>query len=245
MLSQVLPPAPETEPLLAAVPSAIATSGNAETANTVKAFHVYKDFADESNHFSPSGWMGDYERIRVDTCSNAPSPSAHGGIGAVDIELWPHRATTITYLPDSSDSLGWAGVYWLEPSDNWGVVDQGFDLSPYKVLTFRAKSSCLTSYRGYGCSGYSSLQVKFFVGGVSENVAYPSSIQKPIYPQEADRQGFVTLTDAWQEFHVDLAGADLHHVFDGFGVAFDQIHTPAPFRASIDVDDIQFTSAEP
>jgi len=61
------------------------------------------------------------------------------------------------------------------------------------------------------------------VGGVSENekgtpLPYPSSIKAPIFAREADpSDGFIDLSQDWQEYHVDLSAADMHYVIDGFG----------------------------
>ncbi len=81
-------------------------------------------------------------------------------------------------------------------------------------------------------------QVKFFVGGVDTGT-YPSSIPKPIYAQEANRDGFVTLSTDWQEFHIDLQNANLTHIIDGFGwvAAVDK----TPNGVTVYVDDIVFT----
>ncbi len=205
-------------------------------------FVVYRDFAAEVNHFSPSGWMGDIDRLNVNSCSPAPAPPKSGW--GADLEEWPDRAMTITYSPEFTDKNGWAGIYWLHPENNWGNLPDGFDLTGYSMLTFKAKSTCNPSYsRGSACNPYAPMLVKFFVGGVVAGAEYPSSITQPIYPQEADRLGFVTLTPEWQEFHIDLVRANKTHVFDGFGLAFDRIDIP--FGASIDLDDIQFVEEAP
>ena len=78
------------------------------------------------------------------------------------------RIVQIQYKPGPTDSEGWAGIYWLEPKDNWGTYPNGgFDLSGFTRLRFQARSPT------------PGLEVKFFVGGVSSG-AYPSSISEPI-----------------------------------------------------------------
>jgi hypothetical protein len=116
----------------------------------------------------------------------------------------------VQYTPDE---LGWAGVYWQYPENNWGTLPEGYDLCGYAQLRFLAKSDQPGS------------KVKFFVGGIYTGT-YPSSIRYPRYARGADWQGFVSLSTEWQEFHIDLLGADLGHVIDGFGWVADQEHTP-------------------
>jgi exo-beta-1,3-glucanase (GH17 family) len=192
-------------------------------------FYVYTNFADESNHYAPDGWMGDIERIEMSTCFSVA-------------EKWRETAIEAAYTPDTADENGWAGVFWLYPKDNWGTMPLSesdlpiYDLSEYTQLTFRARAE-------------TDAQVKFFLGGVTTAedgtpLPYPSSIEQSIYAAEADAvDGFVNLTGDWQEFHIDLRGADLSHVIDGFGWAAERARNPQGIRFF--VDDIAFDTNEP
>jgi exo-beta-1,3-glucanase (GH17 family) len=188
-------------------------------------FYVYSNFGDPENHFAPDGWMGDFSAVDLNICWTRE-------------QTWPQTAIRVTYSPLENDALGWAGMYWLD--GGWGTKpDAGFDLSPYRQLVFWARAEVQGT------------QVKFFVGGVTQtndsvpmSLPYPSSIKTPIFAQEADPlDGFVSLTTSWQEYHIDLAGADLHHVIDGFGWAAERLRTPE--GATFYLDDIQFVPAAP
>jgi exo-beta-1,3-glucanase (GH17 family) len=191
------------------------TPGPAKAAGEL--FPVYTNYAAMDNHFAPSGWMGDIDTIHFDDCAQLS-------------EAWEDRAIEIGYTPAAADPEGWAGIYWLEPEDNWGTRPGGYDLEGFAQLRFRARSAV------------DGVQAKFLVGGVDTG-DYPSSIPEPIYAQEADGQGFVTLTSEWQEFHVDLRGADLGHVIDGFGWVAERARTPG--GATVYLDDIVFDRQPP
>jgi hypothetical protein len=188
-------------------------------------FYVYSNFADPQNHFAPGGWMGDLSAIKMNTCWT-------------DGQTWPKSVIQATYTPSTSDLNGWAGVYWLEPDRNWGTVPNvGYDLTGYQQLVFRARAEAAGT------------QIKFFVGGVSENekgtpLPYPSSIKAPIFAREADpSDGFIDLSQDWQEYHVDLSAADMHYVIDGFGWSAERARTPD--GAVFYLDDIHFVKTVP
>ncbi len=185
-------------------------------------FYVYSNFADQQNHFAPGGWMGDISSISVDPCYT-------------NGQVWPKTVFQVSYAPSENDARGWAGIYWLQPDGNWGTLpNAGFDLSAYKQLVFRARAEAPGT------------QIKFFVGGVSQSddatpvpLPYPSSIKTPRFAQEADPvDGFINLTDTWQEYHIDLSATDLHYVIDGFGWAAERARTPQ--GATFYLDGIRF-----
>jgi exo-beta-1,3-glucanase (GH17 family) len=190
-------------------------------------FYIYSNFADQQNNFAPGGWMGDLSSIGINTCWTKG-------------QTWPKSIIRVSYAPLETDAKGWSGIYWLQPDGNWGTIPKaGFDLSKYRQLIFRARAE------------NSGTQIKFFVGGVSQTdnptptpLLYPSSIKTPIFAQEADPvDGFINLTDSWQEYHVDLTQADLRYVIDGFGWAAERARTPE--GAIFYLDDIRFVSVEP
>jgi exo-beta-1,3-glucanase (GH17 family) len=180
-------------------------------------FPVYTTYAAWDNHFTPSGWMGDLQAIHFGDCARLS-------------EDWEDRSIETGYAPAPGDTEGWAGIYWLEPENNWGTHPGGYDLSGYSQLRFRARSVA-----GKGA-------VKFFVGGVAEG-GFPSSMEKPIYAQEAGGKGFVWLTTEWQEFHIDLRNADLSRVIDGFGWVAERDRTPKGI--SFYLDDLVFDRQPP
>ncbi|MFA5340117.1 MAG: hypothetical protein WC317_08265 [Candidatus Omnitrophota bacterium] len=91
-----------------------------------KKFNVYTDKMAKDNHYTPSGWMGDYGDIKVDA-------------GSKDN---PHSGTTcvkISYTGEQKQGAGWAGVYWQNPANNWGTQPGGIDLKGAKKLVFWAR----------------------------------------------------------------------------------------------------------
>jgi len=94
----------------------------------VKLFTVYGDAGDEySDHFVPSGWMGDAGDVSLTT----------------DHPEGPHSGTTciqIIYQRSPATRHGWAGVIWQHPENNWGNrAGAGIDLSATTRLTFWAR----------------------------------------------------------------------------------------------------------
>jgi exo-beta-1,3-glucanase (GH17 family) len=176
-------------------------------------FSIYTNYQAESNHFSPSGWMGDIHAIHLNDCAR---------VG----EAWSDRKIRIEYTPSPKDEAGWAGIYWLDPPNNWGKIrGAGHDLRGHRRLRFRAMSET------------SGTEAKFFTGGVDTG-PFPSSLKKPLFAAGADSQGFIQLTDAWREYYIDLQNADLSRVIDGFGWAADRERTPSGMV--IYLDDIVF-----
>ncbi len=120
---------------------------------------------------------------------------------------------------------GWGGVYWQYPANNWGDLPQGINLTQANQLTFWAR----------GAQGGEA--IRFVVGGLSTpaNPGWGDSLQP------AATSGFVTLGSAWQQYTIDLRGADLSHIIGGFGWVTDQCASPQ--GAVFYLDDIRFEFA--
>jgi hypothetical protein len=158
-------------------------------------FHVYQDADSPDNHYKPTGFMGDIGDIHI---NEAFEENPHSGKTSIRVvyEARGKGPNECPYPPPCE----WAGVYWLEPPNNWGKdafwAGRGFDVSHYNVLEFwaRADKPCT---------------IEFKVGGINEpygdSLIYPRSIQ-------AD------LSEEWQEFQIGLFewGADLTHIIGGF-----------------------------
>ena len=172
-------------------------------------FYVFHDYGAKENHFSPSGWMGDWHALEFNDCAR---------VGAD----WVNRSIEIKYRPDSSQPNGWAGIYWLEPPKNWADKSGGgFKLTEYAGLRFRARGE------------QSGEEVKFFAGGLSKG-AYPSSIKAPVMVQGSECEGFVTLTTKWQEFCIDVSKENLSNVIDGFGFVVERARNPDGLKFYLD-----------
>jgi len=89
-------------------------------------FNVYTDKNARGNHYSPSGWMGDYSDIAF---TDAWKESPHSGMSCIKV----------TYKPNASQGARWTGMYWQNPPNNWGEKKGGYDLTGAKKLTFWAR----------------------------------------------------------------------------------------------------------
>lgn len=178
----------------------------AKTPDTTKEFVVYTDKNAKNNHYIPSGWMGDVGDIKLnDQAMNNPHT------GTTNMEF--------TYSAKKSQGLGWTGVYWQNPANNWGVKKGGFDLTGMAKLSFWAR----------GAKGTEVIQ-KFVVGGIKGD--YPDSARVEIGPIE--------LTDVWKEYTINLVGKDISYVSGGFGwVTTADLN---PNGAVFYLDDIKYTA---
>ncbi len=106
-------------------------------------FFIYSDKHSPSNHFFPSGWVGDIHDIHL---NDDYQRDCHSGNSCIAIE----------YAPRGQQR--WAGVYWQNPVGNWKDVDGAYDVRRFKRLTFWARGQ-----RG------GELISQFGVGGDSPN----------------------------------------------------------------------------
>ncbi len=83
-------------------------------------FYVFRDDASDSNHFSPTGHMGD-ARANVDFGQQADG----------------QQGTSIRVRLDPGG--GWYGLAWLDPPFDWGRERGGFDLSGATTLSWLAR----------------------------------------------------------------------------------------------------------
>ena len=76
------------------------------------------------HHFSPSGWLGDYEAA-IDLATNCTTQ--------------PHDGNTCIKVAYSAEGeVGWASGYWLHPKGNWGER-AGHNIEAAVRLTFWAR----------------------------------------------------------------------------------------------------------
>jgi hypothetical protein len=152
-------------------------SGTSQVASSLK------ESAISDLGFTPSGWMGDYQDVTF-------------------ADNYEKQANTmkITYTPRGEN--GWAGIYWLYPSSNWG--DQpGRDLRGYQKVSFSAKGD-----RG-------NETVEFLVGGVDTEKQFKDSIQPAI-------SRTYTLKPDWEYYEIPLSeAADISSVIGGFAWLID------------------------
>ncbi|MCM8796567.1 MAG: hypothetical protein NC923_01595 [Candidatus Omnitrophica bacterium] len=182
----------------------VAAGGTTSKVAEKKEFVVYLDKANRENHYIPSGWMGDYGDIKMNDQS---TDNPHSGSTCIQF----------TYSAKKSQGLGWAGVYWQNPANNWGSKKGGFDLTGMTKLTFWAR----------GAKGGEVLQ-KVMVGGI-----------KGVYPDSASVElGPIELTDTWKQYTINLVGKDLSYINGGFCWVITA--DLAPQGATFYLDDIKF-----
>jgi hypothetical protein len=145
-------------------------------------FYVYADKGSVKNHFIPSGWMGDYGDIEYDG-------------GCIENPYSGSTCIKVTYCACAYQGARWAGAYWQNPTNNWGDIDAGYDLSNATKLTFLAR----------GAQGGERIE-EFKVGGISGPHA------------DSDNPGIspVVLNKEWTQYSIDLKGRDMSYIIGGF-----------------------------
>ncbi|MFH1231601.1 MAG: hypothetical protein V1709_08920, partial [Planctomycetota bacterium] len=190
--------------LLLIMPICVFAQEKLANESTVKTFGIYADKHSADNHYILSGWMGDYGDIKL---SDQHMNNPHSGTTCIQN----------IYTAKKSQGLGWTGVYWQNPANNWGTKKGGFDLTGMTKLTFWAR----------GAKGSEIIQ-KFVVGGI-----------KGIYPDSATVEvGPIELTDIWKEYTINLVGYDLSSISGGFGWVTTSDLNPA--GCEFYLDDIKF-----
>lgn len=158
-----------------------------ETAAAVKSnfnpFIVYHNKGTKDNHFVPSGFMPDGKCLTLEDTWHENCQEGSSCLKIVyDTEC-------------SQNNQKWAGIYWLNPANNWGSRKGGFNLQGASRLTFWAR----------GENGGERIE-EFAIGGVTGD--YPDSDSAVIGP--------VILTKDWRQYTIDLRGKDLSYISGGF-----------------------------
>ena len=156
----------------------------ADLPKAFKPFTVYQDKG-SPNRFVPSGYMPTGECIKLD---DAWRENCQEGKSCIKINY---------DIPCSLKGRHWAGIYWLNPADNWGDRKGGYNLTGAKKLVFWAR----------GESGDEKI-AEFRVGGVGQGREYPDSDTATIGP--------VMLSKQWKEYEIDLRDKDLAYISGGF-----------------------------
>ncbi len=164
-------------------PSQEQSYSSQDQASEFKPFFVYYYKGTRENHYVPSGFMPNGNCVEFD-------------------DTWQEDCyegkTCIKIIYDtecSRQDQQWAGIFWLNPANNWGAKKGGFNLEGAEKITFWAR----------GEEGGERIE-EFTVGGVTGN--YPDSDSAMIGP--------VILTDGWRQYSIDLRGKDLPYISGGF-----------------------------
>ncbi len=178
--------------------------------NNSLATPVYTEWPMEPENFVPSGWMGDIENIDLYECDRTNPYSGEMAIRA-------------SFSP--TGTLGWGGVYWQHPENNWGTVEgAGFDLDDATSLHFYAR----------GEKGGE--RVKFLMGGIWDGNPDLADSQQPAVSTDV-----ITLTNEWLPYTLDLRGRDLSRVIGGFAFVTDRCLS-AGNPVTFYLDDIHYVS---
>ena len=167
--------------------AAIAQNGDVPGADQPKPFQpffVYK-VKGSFNRFTPSGYMPNGECLKMD---DTWRENCQEGKSCIKV---------IYDVTCSSKSRRWAGIYWLNPADNWGDRKGGYNLTGAKKLVFWAR----------GEKGGEKI-AEFRMGGVGGGRDYPDSDTASIGP--------VILTSHWKEYEVDIRDKNLSYISGGF-----------------------------
>lgn len=159
--------------------------------NRLHYFQVYADAQSPNNHFSPTGFMGDTENIKVEEVN--------------ENTLSGDTVMKITFEP-KSDGSGWGGIIWQYPQQNWGTVDEGYNLEGYSYVTFWARSEV-------------GQPTKFTIGGVGYQYGSCQEDVKASFPETFCPAFTVTcnLTNSWAKFGIEIPKhANLNHIVGGF-----------------------------
>lgn len=168
-------------------------------------FIVYSNKGSRDNHFIPSGFMPDgvclsFTDTWTENCRDSKT--------CIKIEY---------NVECSRDHQNWAGIYWLNPANNWGNKKGGFNLTGAEKLTFWAR----------GEKGGEQIE-EFTIGGVTGK--FPDSDIAAIGP--------VILTQEWRQYEIDLRGKDLTYISGGF--AWSTNTDANPETCTFYLDDIQY-----
>ncbi|HEX4405638.1 MAG TPA: hypothetical protein VH560_12460 [Polyangia bacterium] len=140
-----------------------------------------------SDHFAPTGFMGDgvaagsiTMTTDVTACAGEPAAAMAGNCYAVTYQPQP----IVAPAPST-----WGGVYWQYPDNNWGTLPPDTVATGAQSITFYAK----------GKNGNES--VTFQAGGITNTI----SATTPYTDTFTVRQTF-SLTTAWTKYTLPLTG---------------------------------------
>jgi hypothetical protein len=164
--------------------------------------------------FVPSGWMGEYTAMKMENSTVRP----HSG---------PY-CQMVSYKPKSSGE-GWAAVAWQFPQDNWGQRP-GKDLSSghYRSVTLWARGVPDSKTQMFP-------KVQFKAGGNTnpDRTSYPYQASFEVVGE------FVTLTDDWKQYSLELSGQNLSQVISALTVVI-KAQDVGPSGATFYLEDIEY-----
>ena len=173
--------------------------------NFSQPFVIYSNKGSKTNHYVPSGFMPDGKCVKF---NDTWTKDCHSAPSCMKVEY---------DVACSKENQKWAGVYWLNPPNNWGKTKGGFNLTGASKLTFWAK----------GEKGGERLE-EVKMGGLTGD--YPDSDTAVIGP--------IFLTPEWKQYTIDLRGKDLSFISGGF--AWSTNVEVNPQECTFYLDDVQY-----
>lgn len=159
-------------------------------------FYVYKE--GDKLLYTPSGLMGNYQDLTVET-KDKKSPYT----GEFSIR--------ISYNSNSN----WYGVAMVNPADDWGSIDGGYDISGAKTYSFWARTS------------EKNVKAKIGFGMIGRDKKFPDT---------ARLEKEFKLSTKWKKYSFNLKKLDLTRIRTGFVLFSGGIGKPY----EIFIDDIVF-----
>ena len=186
--------------------------------------YVYRDFSLAENHFTQKAKIDDGNSDYIYDMNENWQGDPYSGDSAIEVRVktagqsWGGWLFLNGYLPKGE----------TQPKLSFGEVQgAGLNLSGASKLTFMAK----------GAKGGET--VEFFTAGLG----YDGETNKPTadYPDKSPKisLGFIQLTDQWQEYAIDLGGADLSSIGCGFGFVLSG-NTSGDTESVFYLDEIRF-----
>lgn len=165
-------------------------------------FYVFTDENSQQNHYAPSGWMGDTQDLKL-TGSVQDDPR----LGKSCLKIF--------YLAKGKKE--WAGIYWQNPSNNWGTTRGGFDLRGARYVTFWARGE-------FGGEKISEIKVGGLTGKFSDS--------------DTAWTGPLKLSKTWKQYRIDLKGKDMRYISGGF--CFTVLKSDNPRGCAFYLDEMRY-----
>ena len=173
--------------------------------------YVYRDFGDTENHFTQKALIAGSDESLVKDMDENWREDPYGGDSCIRCVQdtrpldWGGWLFLNGWLPEGSD---------VPQLNDGSMPDQGLDLSGADCLRFSAKGE-----KGGEI-------VEFFTCGFGYDGETGRALAE--YPDSAGKRslGFVRLSDQWEEYRIDLSGADLSRIVCGFGYVLSGDRSP-------------------
>jgi hypothetical protein len=186
--------------------------------------YVYKDFSDSANRFTQKAKIDDGHSDYVSDMNENWQEDPYSGSSAIEARVktagfsWGGWLFVNGYLPKGEEI----------PHLSFGEVpDAGLDLSGATELVFEAK----------GAQGGEI--VEFFTAGLGYDGETDMRIATYADSNAKISLGFVTLTDQWSTYRIDLTDANLSSIGCGFGFVLSGVQS-GDAESVFYLDDIRF-----